>query len=170
MTTADFAVDRSSAVTSDDVARSGVALDELGDGSQGPVSLEVAVTVVVPLEVVHVEDGEGDGLAAPASSPELLLQLGAKVAIVVESRERVADRGVLRLLEDLDLDDLRIGEVLVDGDEVVEQSDPEAAVKIVTLLKELGRDNDKLKRMGDAARELGRPEAGRLMAQRLGAS
>lgn len=50
---------------------------------------------------------------------------------------------------------------------LIEQSDPEAAGKIITLLKELGRDNDKLKRMGEAASALGRPEAGRLMAERL---
>ena len=72
-------------------ARSAVP-QQLGDGAQHPVADLVGAGVVDPLEVVEVEEGDGDGLGGGAGPLEQPGELLVDEAPVVEPGERVAQR------------------------------------------------------------------------------
>src|ERR1019366_4532884 len=71
------------------------ALQDEGDLAEHRAAREMSVGVVDPLEVVAVEEEEGEitllGLGEPV---DLVLKLSVKVAVVVEGRERVAAGGL----------------------------------------------------------------------------
>src|SRR5207247_5197562 len=96
-----------------------------GEAPQGHVPRQVSAGVVVLLEVVRVHQEEGQGRSVAADPLHLVLYPILEVAEVVEAGQAVEDRGVLRLLQDLELDDGGVLELPLDAQEVMEDGDPE---------------------------------------------
>jgi hypothetical protein len=88
----------------------------------------MSLGVVQLLEIVDVEQGEGYlGLVA-LRARDLMAQGLGEVPAVEEPGQTVRDRRALGLLEDRDLDDLRVLELLVDVQEIVEERHSETEV------------------------------------------
>ena len=80
-------------------------VDALADLAQHAVTCGMSEAVVDPLEVVDVDQAEGEGLALLLGQRQLALQALVEVAMVTEFRERVGEREAHRAVWEIwDLD------------------------------------------------------------------
>ena len=73
--------------------------DGAGGGFQGHVTGAVAEAVVVDLEAIEVDHHHGDRAARVLGLFHLFVEPGMEIAVVGETRDRVGDRELLRLVE-----------------------------------------------------------------------
>ena len=79
------------AVAGDDVVGAPPVLQDLGDAAQGVVAGQVAVAVVVALEVIDVDHQDRQRQPGPVAALHLQRQPLAEVAVVVEAGQPVGD-------------------------------------------------------------------------------
>ena len=102
------------AVAAHDVDLANGFVEHAGELLQHGVSGEMPVVIVEPLEIIDVDHQKRHAAVVATHPLDLLFDPVLEVAVVVAPRELVHDHRILRLLEELDLDDGRVPQLLLD--------------------------------------------------------